>query len=67
MLGLDFFKLPASFRPLAGASEPSKVPSEEEGGCRYPKRKRAEIQYFTSDDADNSTDSETECIPIKVR
>jgi hypothetical protein len=65
MLGLDIFKLPASFLPLAGASKPSKVPSEEDG-CRYPKRKRVEVQYFASDDADNSTDSETECIPIKV-
>jgi hypothetical protein len=33
---------------------------------RYPKRKRAEVNYFDADlSADESTDSETECVPLK--
>jgi len=67
MAGLDIFTLPARFLHSIGASKPSKVSSEKDDGSRYPKRKRAEIQYFASDEADDSTDSETECIPIKVR
>ncbi|KAF2191767.1 hypothetical protein K469DRAFT_746204 [Zopfia rhizophila CBS 207.26] len=37
---------------------------------RYPKRKRVEVRYFSSDngsDSDASTDSETECVPMNKR
>ena len=67
MAGLDIFTLPARFLSSIGVSESSKVLSAEDDGSRYPKRKRAEVQYFALDEADDSTDSETECIPIKVR
>jgi hypothetical protein len=69
MAGLDLFTLHAGFLPSTEATQSSKTVSKEPDEARYPKRKRPEIKYFHADEADeagDSTDSETECIPIKV-
>jgi hypothetical protein len=66
MSGLDMFALPAGYLPSTKAIQSIKAVSKEADVARYPKRKRPEIKYFLADGADDSTDSETECIPIKV-
>jgi hypothetical protein len=45
----------------------SSAPSASEQKPRYPKRKRADVTYFESesDNTEDSTDSETECYPVK--
>lgn len=67
MAGLDIFTLPARFQPLAVASESSKASSAKADDSRYPKRKRAEVKYYSSDEAEDSTDSESEWVTSKVR
>ena len=53
----------------ASAPEPEQdrapAPETAQIRVRYPKRKRAEIKYYSSDEED-STDSESECLPVKV-
>jgi hypothetical protein len=66
MAVLDMFTLHAGFLPSTEATQSSKAISKEPDEARYPKRKRPEIKYFHADEAGDSTDSETECIPIKV-
>ncbi|KAF2704989.1 hypothetical protein K504DRAFT_494372 [Pleomassaria siparia CBS 279.74] len=67
MASLDMlFSLNSRIQPLNGRSEPSRSTSQEPDTSRYPKRKRAQVKYYTEgEDGDDSTDSETECVPLK--
>ncbi|KAF2786296.1 hypothetical protein K505DRAFT_422514 [Melanomma pulvis-pyrius CBS 109.77] len=65
MAVLDIFTFPAHLQPLAVASESSKAPSSEADDPRYPKRKREEVKYYSSDEAEDSTDSESEWVTSK--